>query len=248
LTSLNQTAINGSLTRDAQQGLRQIIAQMHEPIHEIQKLELEMRRIALNAQISACTLGSAGIALDVLAGSVQQLASECRDRSESLSSTSWAVNGERRKQEHDSSGGARATDSTMQELRLAIEDMHSSSQRGFGLIQQIVARGESLAAELVAAHDGFSAGRLFAKAIQGVQGAMADIEENAKSGISQAGTNEPKTVYAELANHYTMKAERDVHDALTRENAASVQEVTLGKESAASVEEVDELGGSVEFF
>jgi hypothetical protein len=248
LTGLDQTANTGSATKVAQQGLREIIGQMQEPIHEIQKIELEMRRIALNAQISACNLGPAGIALEVLSGSVQQLASECRGRSESLSSTRWAVTGERRQRKPVSSGGTRATDGTMKELRLAVDDMHSSSDRGSTLIQKIVARGDSVARELSATRDGFSAGSLFAAAIGRVQGTIGEMAAKAESSLPLGDDYEPKIVFADLASHYTMQAERDVHDAVDRAKAEYVSVVEPVKERAAFPGDGDELGDNIEFF
>jgi len=248
LTSLDQTANTRSATLVAREGLGQIIGQMHDPIHEIQQIEFEMRRIALNAQISACNLGSAGIALDVLAGSVQQLASECRERSESLSSMSWAVTRERRKRQQGSAGGTRATDGTMTELRLAVEAMHSSSERSVALIQQIVARGDSLAGELAATRDSFSAGSVFAEAIERAQGAIGKIGDKAESSLQFGDNEESNSMLADLASNYTMKAERDVHNALDRTKTDSVQVCAPPAESAASSEGGDALGENVEFF
>ena len=96
LTSLGQTATADAATRAAREGLQESIGQMHAPIQEIRKIELRMRRVALNARISAFQLGSSGSALDALAGSVQQLASELSLIHISITALSCRTNAERK--------------------------------------------------------------------------------------------------------------------------------------------------------
>jgi len=136
----------------------------------------------------------------------------------------------------------------MEDLRLAVEDMHSSSQCGSALIQQIVAGGDSLARELAATRIGFKAGFLFAKAIDRVQEAIGKVQEKVESSRPPDDRDEPKTMFADLAGQYTMQAERDVHDAIDRANKGSVQKAAPAEAGATSAEDGSELEGNVEFF
>lgn len=244
LSSLVHTSNADAATRVARKGLEDTIVQMRGPIQEIQQIELQMRKVALNARISAFHLGSTGSALDVIAGSVQQLASECRTRSELLGSMSEAATRSRWECEPDSADGSIGGDGTMEELRLAVEELHSSAEQSFALIFQIVGSGDSLADDLAATRESLSVGALFAEAVRCAQSSMMEIGEKARSSSPLGESDEPEPGLADFLSHYTMQAELDVHQGVTR----AVTGAAPVEEQHSPPGEVDELGDNIEFF
>ena len=246
LTSLGQTATADAATRAAREGLQESIGQMHAPIQEIRKIELRMRRVALNARISAFQLGSSGSALDALAGSVQQLASECREQSELLSSMSLAASRSRSEGQPDQTGEPRKGDGVVDELRQAVRNLHSSAERSFAMILMIVTRGDGLASDIAATRQSFSAGSLFAAAVKHARGSIKEIAEKTQSGLPRGDGDEPGL--ADFVNHYTMQAERDVHEGVARAVSGMAPEAVPAESQNSLPGEADELGDNVEFF
>jgi len=248
LVSLGHTANAESATRSTRKGLAETIGQMSDPIQEILQIESKMRMMALNARISAFHLGADGSALDVLAGSVQQLASECRERSEllvtSLGSMSEAATRSRGEDEQDPGRVPVNGGGCMDELRDAVKDLHSATERSFALISQIVARGDSLAEDLVSTRKDFSVGTLFAEAVTHARGSMREIGDNAQGGLPSDESEESESGLADFMSLYTMQAELDVHKNVTRDTTGTVP--TEGVKSPSG--EADELGDNVEFF
>jgi hypothetical protein len=120
----------------------------------------------MNARISPAHLGSAGGALDVLAGSVQQLAVECKERSGVLvevlrlmSDAAIRLSGQA---DSETGGEPTGQNGPVGEMRLAVADLHSSSERSFAQISQIVVRSSRLGEDLSAARKSLSVGALFA--------------------------------------------------------------------------------------
>jgi len=248
LTSLRRTADSEAATRAARKGLEGTIGEMRGPIQEIQKIELQMRRVALNARISAFHLGNTGSALEVLAGSVQQLASECRERSESLGSMSEAATRSSLDCGLDPADISAKEDVSIAELRQAVEELHASTERSFAQIVQIVAHGDSLAGDLVSTRKGFSVGSLFAGAVKRVRGSMKLIGEQAQAGLAHQAGDEQEPGLAEFVSHYTMQAERDVHEGVTREVTGLAYVVGTTEVQNSQLGGADELGDNVEFF
>jgi len=252
LTSLDHTANAEVTMRATRRGLAETIDRMRGPIQEIQKIESRMRRMALNARISAFHLGDTGSALDVLAGSVQQLASECRERSESLvaslGSMSEAATHSVEEQGPDTANVTGDREGYAVELRLAVADLHSATERSFALISQIVARGNRLAADLAATRMDFSVGTLFAEAVTRARGSIEEIGEKTQCGMSCDESEEPEPGLADFMSHYTMQAELDVHESVTRTATGTAPMSAQVDCQYSPPGEADELGDNVEFF
>jgi hypothetical protein len=233
-------------------GLAMNIDRMSESIQEIQQIQPRMRKMALNARISAFHLGVTGSALDVLAGSVQQLASECRERSESLlgslGSMSEAATGSHGEREPDPAGEHTNGDEYTDDLRLAVEELHSATEINFAQISQIVARGGRLAEDLDATRMNFSVGRLFAEAVARAQGTIKDIGARAQSRSPRGDSEYSDSGLADVVSHYTMQAELDVHESVTRAVAGTASDTAKVDGQNSPPGEADELGDNVEFF
>jgi hypothetical protein len=252
LISLGHTANAESATRSTRKGLVETIGQMSGPIQEILQIESKMRMMALNARISAFHLGADGSALDALASSVQELASECRERSEvlvaSLGSMSEAATHSHEEDGQDPGGVSGNGDECMDELRLAVADLHSATERSFALISQIVARGDCLAGDLAATRKNFTVGTLFSEAVIRARGSIKEIGEKTQCGVPSNGSEEPEPGLADFMSLYTMQAELDVHEGVTKAATGTTHLATPIECQKSLSGDADELGDNVEFF
>jgi methyl-accepting chemotaxis protein len=223
------------------------IGRMHASIGEIRIIEIQIQWMALNASIRSAHIGAAGDALGVIAGSMQKLAFESKQRSESLVQALGSMS--------DAAGrlagpggpapgiGHRASGDCSEKMRAAVADLHSSSERSFSQVAQIAARSEGLREDLFAARNSFSAGALFAEAIGRARSMLQEIGGAEHSGAPPDGAGRWERGLADLAKHYTMQAERDVHEGVTKAAPAA-----LAEEPGFPSGDVSELGDNIELF
>jgi hypothetical protein len=254
LTSLQHISDAEVATWATRRSLTETIDKMRGPIQEIQQIESRMRMMAWNARISALRLGDTGSALDVIAGSVQQLASECSMRSESLvaslGSMSNAATDLCNEVCADSAGAPGNGDGFeyVDELRSAVAELHSVTERSFALVSQIVARGNRLAEDLAATCKDFSVGTLFAEAVIRAQGSFKIIGKKTQHGLPADESEETESGLADFMSHYTMQAEIDVHESVSgTATGATPAAATIVWQNAPSGN-ADDLGDNVEFF
>jgi len=203
----------------------------------------------LNARISAFHLGADGSALDVLAGSVQQLALECKERSELLVTSLGSMSDAVTRSHGEDDGGVPANgDGCMDELRNAVKDLHSATERSFALISQIIARGDRLAEDISETRQNFSVSTLFAEAVIRAQGVFKMIGNKTQCGLPSDESEESESGLVDFMSHYTMQAELDVHENVTRvaTGAAPVAAPVVWQNPPPG--DADELGDNVEFF
>jgi methyl-accepting chemotaxis protein len=243
LASLSRCADAEAATQVTGGSLGETIGRMHEAIEEIRAIEIQMQRMALNASIRAAHIGASGDALSVLAGSMQQRALESRQRSESLVETLGSMS-EAATRLSRQGGSASASednpDRCLEELRVAVAELHSSSEHSFAQIGQIIACGIRLREDLCATRESFTVGALFAEAVTRAQAMLKAIGEKNPSGLSPDRREVLDLRLADFAVHYTMQAERDVH--------AGVTKAVAGAAPGAVGAEAEELGENVEFF
>ncbi len=252
LASLNQCAKAQAAIRATSGDLTETIGRMRGPIEEIRTIEIQMRRMAMNARISAFHLGPTGDALGVLAGSVQQLSSECRERSESLvdalgsmSEAATRLSG----QDRQVAASARSSqDICLERMRTAVTELHTASERNFAEIAQIVAHCDCLRDNISATRDGASVGALFAESVSRARKMLKEIGAETHSDLSPDGIERWECGLAEFATHYTMQAERDVHEGIARVVAGAAHVTVRTEEAEVSPKEAEELGENVEFF
>jgi hypothetical protein len=215
-------------------------------------MEIEMQRIALNASIRAAHIGVSGDALGVLAGSMQVQASACGERSESLgaalgsmSQSATRLSGQSG-QGPDGEGGSQESgkpQGSLEEMRSGVAELHSSSERSFAQIAEIIACGARLREDLSATRQGFAVGALFAAAVGRARGMLQEIGERNPSALPPDGSPAPDLGLDDFAAHYTMQSELDVHD----EHQGFTTAAPAGQPDVPATE-AGELGENVEFF
>jgi hypothetical protein len=252
LASLTHHA-GGELEMKAVGGvLAETVIRMHGFMKEIQAIEIEMHLMAVNASICAAHIGTSGDALGALASSMQQRAADSRQRSDSLiqeldcmSKGAIRLAGEGESVLGD---GQDIQNGYMEEMRTAVAELHSSSERSSAQTAQILASGTRLGEDLSSTRETFTVGALFANAVSSAQQKLKAIEEKTPSSLSHEGGETSGPVLAEFATHYTMQAERDVHEGITRALGEAVPIDVLSDPSEFPPIESNELGDNVEFF
>ena len=136
----------------------------------------------------------------------------------------------------------------MDELRLAVADLHSATEQSFARIFQIVARGDCLAGDLAATRKNFTVGTLFAEAVTRARVSIKEIGEKTQCGLPSDESEESESGLADFMNHYTMQAEVDVHEGITKAATGVARVAATVESQKASPGEADELGDNVEFF
>jgi hypothetical protein len=136
----------------------------------------------------------------------------------------------------------------MEDLRLAVADLHSSTEHSFALISQIVARGDRLAGSIAATRMNFSVGTLFAEAVSRARSSIKEMVERAQSGLPRDNSEKLDLELADFVSHYTMQAERDVHEGVTRAVTGAAPVSAPADWQNSTPGEADQLGDNVEFF
>lgn len=199
-------------------GLAETIDRMRSWVNEIRAVEIRIQRIAINAAIRSTHIGEAGNALNVIAEVMQRLAAESNRNTEevgvALETMSEAAGCVSSGVVTASSAGLNANQA-VEEMRQALVELHSSSERSYSRVQEIVSAGARLAKDILAVRLGLTAGPLFVRVSAGARGEMERML--AQSAAPDAGSvdSAAATQLDGLASYYTMQIERDVHQAAT---------------------------------
>jgi hypothetical protein len=234
--------------------LSEPIGRMRESIEGIQEIEIQMRRMALNANIRAAHIGVAGNALIVLSGNMQELAGDCAQRTGclleglgSMRSAAIRLSGQRESSAVHLRGDQ---ERCMNGLRAAVADLHSSSESSLVQTALIADGGARLREELAATRESFSIGVLFSEAICRARASLdriaGEIQETPESHSLGGGAE----ALEEFATNYTMQSERDVFQnaAVPASDAASPRVEPSESLLPEPGQEPGDAGGDVEFF
>jgi len=235
---------------------------MSQFIGEIEGIGINMRTVALNAQVNAAHIGEDGLSLGVLAGDVQQLAYDTTRKIEGISTgLATVVSLARDLDAGDGAAGYLCVESVAAILKKATGGLHAMQENTASMLAGIR-----------------EAGRTLQEDIGSTVGAIG-VHERTKKVIDQAGADldalradmrehipeeDLKAADADLQNlemRYTMDQERKVHETalsagataavipfpVTREKA-KVAEDTSRAVVEAPISQEEELGDNVELF
>ncbi|MGD0437579.1 MAG: hypothetical protein ABSB86_14050, partial [Bryobacteraceae bacterium] len=203
--------------------LQAAIERMRESVQEIRQVEIRIHRIAINATIRAVQIGDAGNALNVLAEVMHRLTRDTNVATGQVESALDAITDTARCLSEDSgwtaSTESSSTANTSREMGTTISELHASSESSFSRLNQITVLSARLGDEIQSVRAGFSAGAAFASAIGS---ALATLDEIAvQSGLAHLEIHATAQRHLEdLAKHYTMQSERDVHQSVITGAAA----------------------------
>ncbi len=222
--------------------LAETINRMRASVAEVRGIEIRIQRIATNATIRATHIGTRGDALNVIAEVMHRLALDSNANTEivagaldAMTDAAGRVSGR-----SDAAADARArANEVIDEMRCSVVELHSSNESSFSRVHQISTLSSRLAADFGAVR---RAGTLFAQVVARARGELDRIGGQT-GGRSPEGAEAASTQHLEsLAEHYTMKMERDVHDSVTRGSVAEP-----GEEPVLALQDGD-LGDNVELF
>lgn len=228
-------------------GLTATMERMLESVREIERLEIEITRIALNASIHAAQIGGAGNALNSIADGMHGLVQESRrntqDAKEALEAmadcAATILQGG-----HPAGDDLLVDKDVLAEFRTAFRTLQASRVASVSLVHQIRALGAGLDTDVHAVLEQFTAGKLLSDTVNGACAALQRVEEEFETDAT-----EPQAFPLDLENfasRYTMQAERDVHRAMADRGASSSDEEEQIPVPVTSGEA--DFGQNVEFF
>jgi methyl-accepting chemotaxis protein len=202
------------------------VGDMTSLVRDIQRVGITMRITALNACVHAAHIGASGMALGVLADSIQQLSVDTSGSIDSISSNLDAIGAKASALSRQ--GGRYDLECLEMENRALLDQIGSlmaplrqKDEEMSGLLRQFDGNGNSLRQEIeeMGAH------------LQERQGIVNEIDTVALSLKSVTGelraalpAGSGRTVEAALGNlavRYTMDKEREIHSALTAQTAVA---------------------------
>ena len=131
------------------------------------------------------------------------------------------------------------------EMRATVLELRSSDESSLSRLHTIAVLSSGLHDGIQACRSGFTAGRAFAEVVQRTRTLLEGIATDAAPGCLGDAVNATERHLENLATHYTMQAEREVHESVARGTAAIAPPAS---EAPVGVPEGDDLGDNVELF
>jgi hypothetical protein len=129
----------------------------------------------------------------------------------------------------------------------AVAELHASGERSTLHIAEIIASGARLREDISATRDGFSVGVLFKEAVGRARERLRQIRKENQFGLPPGG--EPSDLaLLDIAQHYSMQSEHDVHASATGATAEPGIAVLDEQAESSPPKNSEELGENVEFF
>lgn len=225
--------------------LDQNIRGMRAAVDEIRGIEIQIQRTALNATIGSAHIGETGSALNVIADVMHRVALDSNANTEAAAGALDSMRDAADRIAGGSSlvmsGGGPEADAPG-DMRQAILELHTSSERSFSRLNQIATLSSRLSADIQSLRGSLSVGTLFHEVVARAQ---SELERMGAKTDPAASNLDPTEHMQRFAKHYTMQSERDVHEAVSRGEASAP--VALGVELSAGTSGGD-LGDNVELF
>jgi hypothetical protein len=223
--------------------LAEAVEHMRESVSEVREIEISIRRTAINATIRAVHIGDAGNALLVLADVMQRLALDANGIVEAVAGSLDSISAAASRLSRDSSDAG--ADDVLTDMRTTILELHSSGEAGFSRLNEITALSSRLVEEIRSVRAGFSAGTLFADAVHRARRTLEQIQ--GLIGPARSGETEiaPEGRMEDFAAHYTMHAERLVHQSVAAGGGTGPREPV---DEPGTAPDKDTLGENVELF
>lgn len=234
------------------------LGRMRESVSKICEIEICIRRIAINATIRAVQIGDAGAALHVIADVMQRLADDSKRITDKVDEALDAIS-DTANRLSDGSGWVRSSehseaDEVLADMGTAILELHSASASSFSCLNQITALSARLGDDIQSVRAGFSAGTLLAEGVSRARQALEEIGDRAGMAPSGSSTVPAEGHLDDFAAHYTMQAERDVHESVATGAAVPRLQAESRDGSVAPAEGVktgtdeEDFGDNVELF
>ncbi|MHB9098463.1 MAG: methyl-accepting chemotaxis protein, partial [Syntrophales bacterium] len=235
------------------------IGAMSTFIDEIEKIGIEIRMIALNASIRAAHVGEHGLALGVLADSIQELSAETTHHADAISARLKTVIASAEELASRVSRTRGANDGGREhlegEIARMIEPLHRIDQSMVTLLTRMSEQGRTLSDAIAETSGGIEVHRQFDQDIRQLNADLGKAVARMRALLPADGHQEETTDWKRLEDRYTMNREREVHR-LVMGGAATVPPVgildspvsTSSGEKNPPGDGEDGLGDNVELF
>ena len=227
---------------------------------EIQRLGMEIRKVALNACIHSAHSGQRGLALGVLAVSIHELSAETdsqigrvSDALERIISAAGTLSAEAPQGEERTASGSEHMSTRVDEIVKLLCDMNADVT---SLVKRIDSETDELIQSLNAAVGDIDAHRKMNAAIQSVHQQLAEIVSEVSARLPESERSlDKRALLQDHLSRYTMSRERDIHQSFLK-SAGSVHSPLLesppgepdGTSGIMPAKETSELGDNVELF
>lgn len=209
-------------------------------VGEIHAVEVALRRLALNASISAAHIGVKGEPLEAVAAAMSGLLTQCEifsgEAGKSIRSLLETVSFARQ----NTAGPAEMETSTLDGLSAETKELQQSGKRTAARAHEMAALASRLSSDVEALRSGITAGQVFTAAARQCSEALREIQKQAGKRSARASAGE----WAQFEQRYTMNAERDVHRAVLGRSEEVSEPPALPAEPGGPAE----FGENVELF
>jgi hypothetical protein len=218
------------------QAMAAAIVDMGKFLLDIERIEIAIERLALNACIKAAHLGENGNALAVLAETTQILVGETRQQTLAVSANLSAINAAAQQLTAGQGGGEAAAEvdvaSLIADLGSVLKTLGSLNENAISGLTQVDHQGTKLSADLTKAGEELTvheyAGAMLDRVISGIR----ELEKQLQAAISKenGSTELDDEELARLKAQYTMADEREVHDHILITASTPISEETVARD------------------
>jgi methyl-accepting chemotaxis protein len=253
----------GEIDKKMSSVMRQVAStteDMSEFIGEIERIGINMRVVALNAQINSAHIGEEGLSLGVLAGDVQQLAYETTSKIERISSgLATVVSMARDLGTGDSREELPSVEAVAAILKNSTSGLHDMQEKTSGMLAGLREAGRTLQGDIGRTVESFGVHERTKEVIGQARADLDALRADMREHIPEADLKAADADLQNLEVRYTMDQERKVHEtALSASATAVVIPFPVTREKAAEdiveataeapVGQQEELGDNVELF
>jgi methyl-accepting chemotaxis protein len=200
--------------RAAIAGLDQASESMGKAVKEVQSIQSQLNLLSVNAVVSASHMGAQGQVIIVIGGAIRELGMESILRSDdakaalhSIGQAIQSLAGDEASNDNDASGAI-----LLQDLKTRAGDLQSGIALGAAAAAMVADLAHNLCSNLEAARSHFVIGRLFAETVQ----RCCDLLDVVISQAQPPRSSDAPLLEQTLDDRYTMRAEREVHQASAR--------------------------------
>lgn len=207
--ALGESQVLDRATRTIVADLNALSRRVRTPVAEVRTIEFQLTLISINAAISACQLGAKGEPLNVVAGAMRNLQSECASRSDDAEADLDSINEAilSLSASHSAYAGEDSHSTLLGQLEKRVEELHAAAEASTKAISAVAADAESLCGRLQAARDFAGMVPVFLDTVTRSLAALDSVATQAQSSwFFQSLAAVPGT-----EEHYTMQVERDTH-------------------------------------
>ena len=236
------------------QAIAPAIDDMGKFLLDIERIEIAIERIALNACIKAAHLGLEGSALGVLAEATQNLAGGTREQTLAVAASLKSINAAAQQLSAGQGAGEGTPEvdvaSLVTDLGAVLQTLGNINESAISGLTQVDQKGKSLSADLARAGGEVKvheyAGGVLDQVITGIRETEGRFQPYLPDNLESLGLAEAEL--EDLKAQYTMVDERQAHDQTLITGSASLLEEKVELDQDEGQATADDLGDNVELF